>query len=297
MNFAKIRSCIVLTLLCLAAAASLAATHPLNQPMGLAVDAKGNLYVANHGANQILVYNSSAQQLTTRTITKDINAPMTLAWDALGNLWVANTRPTQSSIEYFSEYLPSGKQINPGFSGSSFVVPAFAIDGVGDLWVAGVDVNGQTFVSATNGPCVYGTAGVNFSVQAGSYTAMAARGPWIAFGTTTTATWEQVGPLLGGSSELSQLGHTVSAADGVLAMTFDNNTNFYYATNGGLGVSGVWFVNLATGAAPVLPINVGYLVSGLAVDSIHGRLYISNASTNTIAVYSTSTWLQIGTIQ
>jgi DNA-binding beta-propeller fold protein YncE len=297
MTSEKIFARIAATLLCLAATACLAATHPLNQPMGMAVDGKGNLYVANHGGNQILVYNSSAQQMTAKTITKDINAPMTLAWDALGNLWVSNVQPNLPSFEYFSEYLPTGKEINPGFAGSAFVVPAFAIDGVGDLWVAAVDGGGQTFVAATNGPCVYGTGGAGFAQTAGSYTAIAARGPWIAFGTTTTATWEQVGPLLGGSTEISQLGRTVSANEGVLAMTFDNNTNFYYATNDGVGSSGVWFVNLATGAAPVLPINVTYLLSGLAVDSIHGRLYISNASTNTIAVYSTSTWLQIGTIQ
>lgn len=42
--------------------------------MGMAVDAKGNLYVANHGANQILVYNSSSQQMTSKTITKSQHA-------------------------------------------------------------------------------------------------------------------------------------------------------------------------------------------------------------------------------
>ena len=91
-----------------------------------------------------------------------------------------------------------------------------------------------------------------------------------------------MGALLGGSLDLSQLGSTGNAGQGVLAMSFDNNTNLYYATNQGFGVSGIWFVNLATGAAPSLNVNVGYQLSGIAADSLHGRLYISNASTNTI---------------
>ena len=302
MNSAKICSRVALTLLCLAASACLAATHPLNQPMGLAVDAKGNLYVANHGGNQVLVYNSSAQQMTAKTITKDINSPMQLAFDPQGNLWVANLNSGSTSVEYFSEYGPNGKPINTAYTsnaGASFIVPAFAVDGVGDLWISDIAGGGQPFLVAQNGPGVYNGGDVIdvFYEQPGTYTAVAARGPWIAMGTATSSSWELVGSLLGGNGDLHLLGSSGSAGQGVLAMTFDNNTNLYYATNQGFGVSGVWFVNLATGAAPTLPINAGYLLSGLAVDSIHGRLYISNASTNTITIYSTSTWLEIGTIQ
>ena len=117
----------VLILLCaiVLAAASSAATHPLNQPMGMAVDAKGNLYVANHGGNQILVYNSSSQQMTSKTIASNINGPMQLAFDPLGNLLVANLVSGSTSREYFSEYAPNGKQITTGYSGGGpFAVPA-----------------------------------------------------------------------------------------------------------------------------------------------------------------------------
>jgi DNA-binding beta-propeller fold protein YncE len=96
---------------------------------------------------------------------------------------------------------------------------------------------------------------------------------------------------------VAHVGGSGNPMNGLVAMAFDNNSNLYYATMEGLGLNGVWFVDLSTAAAPVLPINVGYAIDGLAVDSIHGRLYISNARTNRIAVYSTSTWLQIGTIQ
>ena len=302
MNSAKIFARIAAVLLCLAASASFAATYPLNQPMGMAVDAKGNLYVANHGGNQILVYNPSAQQMTAKTITKNVNGPLQLTFDALGNLWVTNLVSGCTSKEYFSEYGPNGKQINTAYTsnaGDNFIVPAFAVDGVGDLWISDTDGSGQPFLVAQNGPCAYSGGGVIdvFYEQAGTYTAIAAHGPWIALGTATSASWELVGSLLGGNGDLRLLGSSGNPGNGVLAMTFDNNSNLYYATNEGFGVSGVWFVNIPAAAAPSLNVNVGYLLSGMAVDSAHGRLYISNASTNTIEVYSTSTWLLVGTIQ
>lgn len=302
MNSAKIFARIAAALVCLAASASLAATHPLNQPMGLAVDAKGNLYVANHGGNQILVYNPTAQQMTAKTITTNINGPMHLTFDAQGNLWVANLNSGSTSVEYFSEYGPNGKPINTAYTsnaGASFIVPAFAVDGVGDFWISDIEGTGQPFLVAQNGPGIYNGGGVIdvFYEQPGTYTAVAAHGPWLAMGTATSASWELVGSLLGGNLDLHFLGSSGNPGNGVLAMIFDNNGNLYYATDQGYGVSGVWFVNIPTAAAPSLNVNVGYRLSGMAVDSVHGRLYLSNASTNKIEIYSTSTWLLVGTIQ
>lgn len=307
MNFAQIRSRVVLLLLCLAASASQAATHPLNFPRGLAVDAKGNLYVANTGGNQILVYNPSGQQMTAKTITTNINSPMQPTFDPQGNLWVANIVPA-SDQEYFTEYGPNGKQINTAYTANSnrlsFNPGAFAVDGAGNLWISGIDPQVYFALMVQNGPSPYNGGGIvdsYFEIRGDQYTAVAARGPWIAVGAFTgfsySVSWEQAGSLLGGNPDHASLGSSGNAENGVIAMTFDNNSNLYYATAENFGVSGVWFVNLATGAAPVLPINVGYFIYGLAVDSVHGRLYISNARANSIAVYSTSTWLQIATIQ
>lgn len=298
MKFAKSFARIAATLFGLAvlAAASFAATHPLNQPTGLAVDAKGNLYVANQGGNQVLVYNSSGAQLASKIITKNINGPMQVTVDGQGNLWVANLLAGHPGAEYFTEYGPNGKQINTTYTlQSNYNVPAFAVDGVGDVWASAPD-----YTVACNGPGVYNGNNIIdcfFLIQPTSFTAIAAHGPWIAFGSATSASWELVGSLLGGSADLHFLGSSGNPQQGVLAMTFDNNTNLYYATNEGFGVSGVWFVNIPAAAAPALNVNVGYAISGIAADSVHGRLYISNAATNKIEVYSTSTWLLVGTIQ
>lgn len=158
---------------------------------------------------------------------------------------------------------------------------------------------GQPYLVAQNGPGIYNGGGVIavFYQQPGTYTAVAAHGPWLALGTATSASWELVGSLLGANPDLHFLSSSGNPGQGVLAMTFDNNTNLYYATNEGFGVSGVWFVNIAAAAPPSLNVNVGYQLSGIAADSVHGRLYISNASTNKIEVYSTSTWVLLTTIQ
>jgi DNA-binding beta-propeller fold protein YncE len=285
MDWTKIFARIAAMLLCLGASLAFAVTHPLNYPQGLAVDAKGNLYVANTDANQILVYDPSGQQLTARTITTNINFPQQLNFDEQGNLWVVDVSSGSESQEYFSEHAPNGKQINTAYTANSShpsaFLAAFAVDGVGNLWTNGVDAQDNALLQVQNGPCAYNSGGVitRHPELYGLFTALAAHGPWIAMGSFYSVSWELVGSLLYGNPDLGHVAGSGNPGNGVIAMTFDNSSNLYYA------------------AAPVLPINLGYRISGLVVDSIHGRLYISNARTNSIAVYSTSTWLQIGTIQ
>jgi len=59
------------TVLCLLvfATASFAVTPTIDLPRGLAVDAKGNLYVANVGGNNILVYSPGYVLQKSKTIT------------------------------------------------------------------------------------------------------------------------------------------------------------------------------------------------------------------------------------
>jgi hypothetical protein len=73
--------------------------------MGMAVDAKGNIYGANHGVNQILVYNSSSQQMTSKTITKGINGPMQLAFDPLAISSFRTSSPALPLIRAILAYL------------------------------------------------------------------------------------------------------------------------------------------------------------------------------------------------
>src|SRR5690348_9631781 len=185
MNFVQIRSHIVVIVLCLGASASLAATYPHNFPRGLAVDATGNLYVANTGGNQILVYSPAGLQMTAKTIITHINSPMQPTFDPQGNLWVVNLVSGSSDQEYFSEYAPNGKQINTAYTANSgrlsFFPQAFAVDGVGNLWISSIDTQDYFALIAQNGPCPYNGGGVAdpyFEIRGDEYTAVAAHGPW-----------------------------------------------------------------------------------------------------------------------
>ena len=107
----------ILTKLCVLiafAALGTAAFAAMNGPTGLALDAKGNLYVANFNSNEIQVYNLQHALVTSKTITTDVSGPMAVALDPLGNLWVANF--SSSSI---TGYTPKKRELTPITTGIS----------------------------------------------------------------------------------------------------------------------------------------------------------------------------------
>jgi len=61
----------------------------LNAPAALAVDAHGNLYVANRGNSTVSVFKPNSSTLS-RTIRTGISQPRALAFDDKGNLYVGN---------------------------------------------------------------------------------------------------------------------------------------------------------------------------------------------------------------
>src|SRR5277367_3555646 len=63
---------------------------PLLNPWRVALDSKGNLYVANYDGNNILVYGPQYVQKPALTITSDISQPSGVAFDSQGNLYVSN---------------------------------------------------------------------------------------------------------------------------------------------------------------------------------------------------------------
>src|SRR5437868_11179941 len=67
-----------------------AQTYSLSSPQGLALDSLGNLYVANNGGNNVLVYSPSYVQLSAKTLTQNIANPTSVAFDPSGYLWVDN---------------------------------------------------------------------------------------------------------------------------------------------------------------------------------------------------------------
>jgi streptogramin lyase len=108
----------------------------LKQPAGLAVDSAGNLYVANFGLNNILVYSPNYVQLFAKTIKQNISGPEAVAIDTYGNVWVANFFGNANGTSgYITEYTAgvqnTSATINNEISGPLYL----AFDGLDNLWV------------------------------------------------------------------------------------------------------------------------------------------------------------------
>jgi NHL repeat len=272
---------IAFTALCLGfATVGFAAKKPLSYPKGLAVDAKGNLYVANSGGNDILVYNTNYAQVAKDTITSNIINPSAVAIDAQGNLWVANYGTSNGGSNGSVAEYTAGKQNTSASITSGILGPeALAVDGAGNIWVendyTNITVYAPTSVYApsttpvrTFNPTfpIYGlTVGdntVSWGSNAGTYFAPATAG------------------LVSGSLET---GYSFGNDNGV-ALATDASGNVYMGNS-----SGVVNISFPAGYEAGPFAQLSFSPGGIAIDNMHGRIYFSNTNGNSISVYSTAT--------
>jgi NHL repeat len=277
--------------LCLAvlSSASFAVKNHLNNPIGLAVDASGNLYVANQGANQILVYNSGYVQQTSKTITSGINTPTGLAIDAYGNLWVANYSggASGSITEYTARVMQSANTITDGISGPQNM----AFDELGDLWVnnnaSDLTMYAPTSVAAPPSSLVQ-------TISISNLWAVGEAAGTLYTGFSGGTCIGSASAILRGGTSYCDLGGdptggSAFAADNkggeYEAATFSGNTVVYNFVG---GVTSATFVSL--------PFTPSFNECGMAVDNVKQRLYVSNRAGNEILVYSTKSGATYGTL-
>jgi YVTN family beta-propeller protein len=114
----------------------------LSSPEGITFDSQGNLYVANYGTNQILIYNRDLVQISS--ISAGLSGPNRLAFDTLGNLYVSNG--TSNSI---TVYDPNGNQIISKTITQGLKFPlGVAVDAAGNVFVANNSANNITVYNA-----------------------------------------------------------------------------------------------------------------------------------------------------
>jgi sugar lactone lactonase YvrE len=250
-------------------AGTFAANLPLMSPTGLAVDAKGNLYVANETGDNILLYSPAYKQLTSSTIVSNIATPNAVAFDAYGDLWVMNTG-NHSLTEFNTSLQPVVSFTNQYLSYMS----ALAVDGDNNLWV----VTGSyyeilifdqfgTFLNLYYpvGGQAYGIATTGGRVAQGS------PGGTVILGLTTFLNGMPFDKYL----PLGYNGSSIAA---------DNKGNFY-VTDGTTG--NIYYVDGATGVSILFGFP-GFVADGLAVDNARGRVYATSATSNKIVVMNST---------
>jgi DNA-binding beta-propeller fold protein YncE len=263
----------VLSCLFVLASAGFAVQQPLRSPIGLAIDAKGNLYVANAGGNNILVYSPSFTQVTSKTITQNVSSLTAVAFDPLGNLWVANYSAASGSItEYTGGKQNVGATITNGIHGPD----TLSIDSLGNIWV----LNNCTNVTIYSPPFPYAPAsnlvttlpvpGCAFGMAVGEGTFS-----WGGQGGTNIAAATPV--LINGNLDNANV-----FPDAAVTMANDAKGNVYISDSGG-SVNVVSPLHQESNF-----VHLFFTSYGIAIDSKRGRVYFSNPNGNSISVYSTT---------
>jgi DNA-binding beta-propeller fold protein YncE len=246
------------------------ATTPLNGPRGLALDAKGNLYVANQNSNQVLVYNPNYVQQTGKSITTGLNEPVGVAFDSKGNVYVANLG-SQSILQYSS----AGVQNTKFLITNGIVNPwAITIDALDDLYVSNnfADVTVYPLDDTIQGPNLIKTINAGFVLYG-----IAAHGGELFAGSVNNWFGGYPGEMLAGTAGFEFFAQATSA----LALTSDKAGNVWVANANGevdrWGAGGGFII--AT---------VNYAPEGIVVDSARGRVYLSDQTGNQVQVFSTT---------
>lgn len=279
--FAKMSGALLVTLLSVWPMS--ASANPLNGPRGLALDGKGNLYVANQSGNKVLIF--SPTYALTKTITAGIDKPTGVALDNQGNIYVAN-----EGNNTVTQYGPGGLQNKGGTLVNGIVNPqAIAIDGINNVYVENNYQNvtiypGNTYPAAE----FVETALVQtYTPAQGPIFGIATHGQFFAWGSVSQVETQYIDAMLG-SGALTPFG---ASCDEAIAVAFDRAGTLYIVN----ATQTVVRFNFAT-TQEVVFATLDFSPAGIAIDNARGRVYLSNQQGNAIAVYSTSGTL-LATIQ
>jgi sugar lactone lactonase YvrE len=266
--------CFVLSLV-----AASPANAQLNGPQGLAFDTKGNLWVANSNASQVLELNPSNGKVLHK-ITKGVSSPSRLAFDSLGNLWVVNggngtITGYNKNLQLFSTYQDASGPLG------------VAVDGNGDIYIANNKANDIVALNVGFGRLVETLTQDNSGFPFTAPGALAIKGEnlYAGFGPdgseNAVISYNAGEFLTGDPAEITVYGDNVN--NGPTGIAVDSQGNVYVSClYSGTAVK----YKLGKGSKPVLVISRGINgPGGIAVDK-RGNIYVSNSGYNNITVYN-----------
>ncbi len=120
-------------------------------PAGIALDASGNVWVADYNASDIVKLASSGSVLGM-TATGGIHTPMTIAVDGSGNVWNANYRANTVSELNGATLQAVSPAAGFGLDASLYGPFGLAIDASGNVWISNAYGNTLTELIGAAGP-------------------------------------------------------------------------------------------------------------------------------------------------
>jgi len=257
-----------------------------NNPVGVAVDGSGNVYVADYGSNavkEILAVNGIIPASPTiRTLGSGFKQPTSVALDGSGNVYVADYgNNSVKEILAINGSIPASPAIR--ILGSGFKQPSsVALDGSGNIYVADlgnstikeiVAVNGSIPDSPTirtletNAPALYLAVDGSGNVYASALGSMLAE---ILAVNGSIPDLPTMKPIATGSNQLTGL--AVDAIGDIYVATNQNSVSEIHAVNGSIPASPT--ITTLSSAFNSL--------SGLAVDS-SGNIYVADSGNHRVA--------------
>jgi hypothetical protein len=141
-----------------------------DQPIAVAIDASGNVWVPNFMGSTVTALSSTGALVgnfnNTNVPGANFNEPVAVAIDASGNVWVANSALSGTGSNTMTELNSSGKFVgNFSPTGANFNGPAaVAIDASGNVWVP--NFSGDTVTALSSSGALVGNfnaVGANFN--------------------------------------------------------------------------------------------------------------------------------------
>jgi hypothetical protein len=127
----------------------------INAPSALAIDAGGNVWIANSAGNSVTELAHNGTNVGSSPFTAgSISAPSALAVDTAGDIWVANGNSTLTELSSTGSNMNSGPFSGGGLSGPSSI----AFDGLGNVWLSNYSNSSVSEFSST-GTAISGTNG------------------------------------------------------------------------------------------------------------------------------------------
>jgi streptogramin lyase len=114
-------------------------------PSGVAIDQRGNVWVANYYGNSISEISSAGAVVSNGYVGGGVNHPQAIAIDGAGTVWIANFRsPSLTELAGAAAAAP-GTALSPagGLGADAALLEAYAIavDASGNLWTTNFGSN------------------------------------------------------------------------------------------------------------------------------------------------------------